>query len=450
MLAKMQGRVRMHMPGHKGDAPPGFGDVFAWDVTELPATDDLFAPKRAIARAEKLAAASACAGHTLLLTGGATAGVLAMVLSAVPPGGALILPRDCHHSALSACVLADARPVFVQPRRHGGLLYTAAEDVETALRGCPDATAVLLTRPDYKGVCADAARVAQAAHAAGAVLLVDEAHGAHLNWTDVIPNAGACGADMWVQSAHKTLPALTGAAWLHVRDPRGADRARAMLRLVHTSSPSFPILASLDSARAYMDGPGTQALAALYAAAADFWSALGQRRPGLRNAHTNLRQIPGLCCDAARLVIDPTAMGYTGSELRAILSNEDIDVEMADARHTVLIPSVSDPPGALDRVLRQLCALPAKPPLTLSEPSAGERAPETVMGVRKAALAPARWVSLPRAAGRVAAACAGAYPPGIPLVVPGERISQETVRALAQSPQCFGVRRGSLRCVASL
>jgi len=443
MLRATENRVRMHMPGHKGRLSLDS----AWDTTELPCTDDLFAPQGGIARAEKALARSAGAASSLLLSGGGTAGVLAMILSMIPPGGKLIVPRDCHLSVLSACVWGDIQPVFVWPRLHtaSGLSYVDAGDVAQTVRAHPDARAVLVTRPDYRGVCMDLAQVAHAAKSAGMWLLVDEAHGAHFNWPiDGQPKgAGTLGAHLWMQSAHKTLPALTGGAWLHLHDDQLTARVRGVLRLVHTSSPSFPILASLDAARAWMDAHGTAALTALHESIAAFWRGLKEGGSALRNTHALLEDGN---TDPARVVIDTSQQGYTGQEISDWLSVRGIDVEMADGRHVVLIPTVWDQKDALERVGEALLSLPQKPSLLME----GRTAPpvEVVMRLREAALSVhVKLLPLERAEGEIAACCAGVYPPGIPLIVPGERVTAEVMRALSDAKHCFGVENGALRCV---
>ena len=190
MLLAAKDRVRLHMPGHKGRLDP-------FDTTELPVTDDLYAPESGIRRAEEMAARAFGAAHTLMLTGGSTAGILAMLLAYVSPGEQVILPRNAHHSALSACVW-------------GGLDAVFADELSQAVARHPQARAVFVTRPDYYGRCMDLAPLCAQAHAAGMRVLVDEAHGAHFAWWDQPQSAGRLGADAWVQSAHKTLPALNG------------------------------------------------------------------------------------------------------------------------------------------------------------------------------------------------------------------------------------------------
>lgn len=434
MLRASQGRVRMHMPGHKGRLLPEALPLW-FDTTELPVTDDLFAPEQGIAHAEALAAASAGASHTLLLSSGGTVGVMAMILANVPPGGAIIVPRNCHHSVLSACVWGDIQPVFVPSALD-------ADAVRATITAYPQAAAVLLTRPDYSGACIDARPVADAAHAAGMKLLVDEAHGAHWNWpTEGQPkNAGAYGADAWMQSAHKTLPALTGAAWLHLSAGQDPDAVRRRLRMVHTSSPSFLILASLDQARAWMDLHGRQAIQALHARIEGFWRALAVC-PGYENRHHTLR----VACDPARVVVDTRRHGYTGQQVAQQLACHEIDVEMADADGITLIPSVWDASDALDRVAQALRGLPSQKPLPAGALSLPD-VPEQCLRVRAAVLGPQQWVPLGKAAGRIAACSAGLYPPGVPLIVPGERVTTEICRALSTGNR-FGVENEGLLCV---
>ena len=262
-LRAMDDRLSFHMPGHKGRE--GILPLRAhMDVTELNVTDDLYHAEGPILAAQRLMAKSARAAHTIFLTNGSTCGVEAMLGYAAAPGERVILPRASHMSAISACALYGMEPVWVDAwADEAGAPFTRTEDVLSAVRQNPDARAVLLTRPDYFGRMMELEQIAEAAHAAGMLVLVDEAHGAHLNWLDGLkcvyrPDDGAgrecvsalnMGADMCVQSAHKTLPALTGGAFLHMNERVDADRLLSRVALTQSSSPSFLIMASLDSAR---------------------------------------------------------------------------------------------------------------------------------------------------------------------------------------------------------
>ena len=418
MLLAAKDRVRLHMPGHKGRLDP-------FDTTELPVTDDLYAPESGIRRAEEMAARAFGAAHTLMLTGGSTAGILAMLLAYVLPGEQVILPRNAHHSALSACVW-------------GGLDAVFADELSQAVARHPQARAVFVTRPDYYGRCMDLAPLCAQAHAAGMRVLVDEAHGAHFAWWDQPQSAGRLGADAWVQSAHKTLPALGGGAWLHLAEGMDARRARRFLRMVQTSSPPFPILRSLDNARAWMDAHGREALAALCAQ--------------IRVLRRRIEALGGYVCrdtdDPTRLVIETLGRGATGFAAQDALGERGVDVEMADDEGLVCILTPMDERTWYDRLVEALAPLPQGTPLArrpVPLPPPGPRA----MSVREAALAPQEATPLDRAEGRVAAVSAGLYPPGTPLVLPGERVTGPAVERLRRMPPSrrFGVEDGCLICV---
>ncbi len=419
MLRDAQGFARFHMPGHKGRLDP-------LDMTEIARTDDLYAPQAGIAEAERMAAISCGAAHTLMLTGGATAGILAMILERVPPGGKLLLARNAHHAALSACVWGGVDAVFT-------------DDLPAAIRENPDARAVLVTRPDYYGACMNLAPVVQAAHARGMRVLVDEAHGAHFPWWEAPQSAGRLGADAWVQSAHKTLPALTGAAFLHLSGSVDAARARRFLRMVQTSSPPFLILRSLDNARAWMDAHGARALEDLLGLLAEFRARLGGLS-GYTDASAD---------DPTRLVIDTRGRGLSGLDAQARLAERGVDVEMADDARVVCICTVCDRAEDFDRLYNALSAIPQGEPLPPVPPLGTTPPGPRALSVRDAALAPQEAVPLADAVGRVASVPAGMYPPGVPLVLPGETITETCVNRLLSLPgdRRFGVENDSLICV---
>ncbi len=418
MLASARDTVRFHMPGHKGL-------LSSLDMTELARTDDLYMPISAIAEAERMGAISCGASHSIMLTGGSTAGIMTMLLTAVSPGETLILSRDVHHAAISACVWGDMDAVFTM-------------NLQEAIFKHPEARAVLVTSPDYYGRCMDLAALAALAHGHGMLLLVDEAHGAHFPWWNSPKSAGFFGADAWVQSAHKTLPALTGAAWFHLSAGLDALRARRMLRMFQTSSPPFPILASLDNARQWMDLHGQKALMDLKRMLETFRSRIPSLS-GIANVNAD---------DPTRLVLDVCGRGLTGFDAQAWLSAQGVDVEMADDSRLVCICTVADTQDSFDRLYSALETLPVKKPpqpLAWLPPAPGER----VLSVRKAALARQELVLLERAEGRVASMGAGLYPPGVPVVLPGEMVTKEAVRWLSSLPKerRFGLEEECLICV---
>lgn len=419
MLEAAKNSTRFHMPGHKGQ-------LSATDTTELHRTDNLYAPASAIREAEALAAKACGASQTLMLTGGATAGLHAMILAFVPAGAKMILSRNTHHSVISACIWGDINAIV-------------ADDIIAAMAKHPDAAAVLVTRPDYFGNCVDLAPIAEQTAAKKMLLLVDEAHGAHFPWWNAPRSASKYGADAWVQSAHKTLPALTGAGFLHLSEGMDGARARRFLSMVQTSSPPFPILESLDNARAWMDENGTQALTDLKKMITDITKRL--------NALGGYEVIEN--DDPTRLVINTRGHGLTGLEAQALLESQRVDVEMADESRLVCICTVSDNRKSFSRLYNALAFIPQKealPPLMISPPIApGER----VLSLRDAALSAYESVPVEKAVGRVAATCAGLYPPGISFMLPGERITASCVESIQVVPEAqrFGVEDGCLICV---
>lgn len=443
MLQGAAHRASFHMPGHKGKSPFGPVDVYALDTTELATTDDLYAPERGIARAQELYARAAGAARTLMLTNGSTSGIHVMLQLYAREGDTVLLPRNAHMSAVNGCIMGGLHVRWMPlSMTADGLCYLTAEDAISAMDAHPEAKALLLTRPDFYGNCVDLARIAGAAHARNIRVVVDEAHGAHLPWMEGVKSAGACGADAWVQSVHKTLPGLTGTAVLHLAHGEDHDRALRLLRREQSSSPSFVMLMSIDDAREYMELQGRERLAAVAAAAEEVRQMLPSL--GYADAHA-LWQGTGMTFDPTRLVIDAP---QGGKALAEVLRRNGVDAEMYDLRRVVLILSAMD--DAAD-VLRIASILKDIPPERADIPALPMLCdiPERAMEVRAASMADCESVPLTQCEGRIAAVSAGLYPPGIPLVCPGERVTEEVLRRLinAKNQERFGVEGDALLCV---
>ncbi|MGN1019534.1 MAG: aminotransferase class I/II-fold pyridoxal phosphate-dependent enzyme [Aristaeellaceae bacterium] len=445
MLREASGRGRFHMPGHKGRAPFGPDDLYRLDTTELPVTDDLYAPERGIALAQRLYARAAGAAETLFLHNGSSCGIHIMMQLWAREGDTVLLPRNAHLSAVNGCVMGGARVRWIPVTQMAdGYCFIREADVLEALDRHPEARTLLLTRPDYYGGCLPLARIIDRAHALGMRVAVDEAHGAHLPWMDAPLSAGALGADAWVQSVHKTLPGLTGSAALHLRDAADAEYALRLMRREQTSSPSFLLMMGIDDARAYMEERGAKELRRVIARAEE----LRRRLPalGYADAHGAWGDT-GLDFDPTRLVI---AAPQGGDALAKALRERGIDVEMNDLSRAVLILTAMDGDAdfaALADALGEI--VPAlSPAMTLLPPCP---LPERALEVRPAATAPCETVPLSRAEGRIAAASAGLYPPGVPLICPGERFDGNVLERLmhAGHQQRFGVEGDKVLCVTT-
>lgn len=443
MLTEASHRMSGHMPGHKGYSPFGPVDAYALDTTELPLTDDLYAPERGLQEAQELYARAAGAARTLFLHNGSTSGIHVMMQLWAGEGDTVLLPRNAHLSAVNGCVLGGVRVRWIPVRQtEDGYCYVSPADVLAAMEKHPEAKALLLTRPDYYGGRIRLQEIVEKAHAMGMRVCVDEAHGAHMPWMHEEPSSGALGADAWVQSVHKTLPGFTGAAVLHLCREDAAAPALRILRREQTSSPSFLLMMSIDDARAFMEERGWARLVHVKAAADMVRASL--EKSGYRNA-PDLWRHTGQTFDPTRLVIDAP---QGGARLAEQLQERGVDVEMHDLRRVVLILSAMDDP---EQILRLKYLLENMPPEKASIPllPAPMEIPPRAMEVRQAAMAETKTVPVAEAVGRIAAASAGLYPPGIPLVCPGEVISEAVVRRLldAKNQERFGVEGDCLLCV---
>lgn len=306
---------------------------------------------------------------------------------------------------------------------------------------------MLITSPNAYGYCADLPALSRVAHAHGALLLLDAAHGAHFPFSDALPQGAAGYADLWGHSQHKTLNALTQAATLHLGPCRIApERVQRALSLVQTTSPSYLLMSSIDWA--------------VFMAARDDWAGHVRRCGALRaeiGAIAGLTAEPAPLAGAAahdptRIVIDVSARRITGFAAARALEHEGVFVEMADDRRLVLITAPADDPAWYGRLTEALARLPyghaAPPPL----PPLPDGRPEQAMTLREASLARAQWVPLPQAAGRIAGEAVGLYPPGVALCAPGERLQSAHIEALLAARRAgaslFGVHGGRVCTVA--
>lgn len=440
MLENASKRVSLHMPACQGQPPFEALDLYQLETTELPVTDDLYHPGGAIREAEELLSKSAGAKASFMLQGGSTAGVHAMILYACRRGDTVVLPRNTHLSALNACAIAGIEPAFADlTQTPGGWLVTTPGAYRAALLEHPRAKAALALSGDYYGVLSDLPAIAGEVHAQGKLLLCDEAHGAYFNWRTDVFNAGARGADLFVQSAHKTLPAVNAAAWLHAMEGIDADRLRAVLRMVQTASPSFALIQSMDDARAWMDANGREACAGLLRAMEGFTAEAAS------HGFTDDRN--GIPADRLRLVLRAR---QGGAWLQRKLEERGIDVEMSDTNHIVCILSLLDGEQRLQILLDALRAIAQEDGPGAFKPlkPRPDRWPERVMPLFEAAFADTVTLAPRDAVGRVSAATAGLYPPGVAWLTAGERVTEEIAEMLETTPvqRLFGVN-GGIRCV---
>jgi arginine/lysine/ornithine decarboxylase len=442
--------LRFHMPGHKGLAERLGG---LHDLTEVPGTDSLFDPREGILEAQEEAACAWGAARSFLLVNGSTCGVHAMVLWAKTQGRRLLLSRDCHVSALYACALADIQPVWMEPG------WNACEQLLSPA-GLPHIAkaakyAVLCTYPDYYGRCSDLGELNGKLSGYDAALLVDNAHGAHFAFSKKLPEDAGTHARMWASGAHKTLPAPTQTAFLHLRRVSDAPDVSRLLRGITTTSPSYLLMEGLDDARAAMQhcGDRLDALVEDCLQLAERLNGIGGLRCW-RDGDVCAMGYSGY--DPTRLVVDVRGLGFSGWEAGIRLRALGLQVEMSDFYRVVLIATLMDGRARLDEAYKALLKLAdqgnTQPVVQRLEalPPRGQAA----MTIRQAWLSEACEIALESSAGRIATEPFGAYPPGIPLCMPGEEITPEIVFAVQEAQALggtfFGIRDGKIMVVNGL
>jgi arginine decarboxylase len=405
-------------------------------------------------RAQLLAAEAWGARRTWFLTNGASQGNHVACLALAHLGGEVVVQRNAHSSAIDGLIVSGLRPRFVQPELDPELRIAhclAPEALDAALAATPDAVGALVTSPTYFGAVADIRALAEVAHARGVPLVVDEAWGAHLAFHPDLPqHALAAGADLVVSSTHKIVGSLTQSAMVHAGgeliEEHLVDRA---VTLLESTSPSALLCASLDAARRLAATEGRELLAETVAALAAARAAI-RRLPGLDVLDESIAGRPGVhAYDPLRLAIDVRGTGATGYEIAALTrAHDDINWELYGENVIVAIfgmaervgPEVERLLAALRHALDQLDVAgdrehePFAPP-----PPWGELA----MSPRDAFLGPQEAVPLADAAGRIAAESLAAYPPGVPNVLPGERLTAPTIDYIRRTLVQGGVMRGA-------
>ncbi|MDL2253977.1 amino acid decarboxylase [Ruminococcaceae bacterium OttesenSCG-928-I18] len=399
-------RARFFVPGHKGNAKAiaPFGSVLRYDLTEIKGADDLSHPSGPLAESEGNMAKVYGSGASLYSASGATSCIEAMLGLFLAPEAPVVMARGCHMAALRSLVFTGARPVWVQTAE--GRLRP--EDLAPVLEKYPGAP-VYLTSPDYYGRMSEVEALSCVCAAAGSPLLVDNAHGAHLRFLRPDRHPLSLGADATADSAHKTLPCLTGAALLHLREEGLAQRAREMLNLYSSTSPSYLVLESLDLCAGL-----------LLEKKPDFAGAAER----LAEAAASFTHLLVPCDDPMKLCLCPQRAGWEADVVLGALEKAGIFPEFYDGRNLVLMAGPYNHPEDFHSLSRALSPFRQKDRVCLSE-EPPLPLPRQVCTPRQAFFAPRERVSVKRAAGRVRRC-----PPGVPLVVPGERISGEAAQAL--------------------
>ncbi|WP_346293637.1 aminotransferase class I/II-fold pyridoxal phosphate-dependent enzyme [Sphaerothrix gracilis] len=405
------------------------------DLPELPELDNLLAPAGPIQAAQKLAAAAFGAEETFFLANGSTCGLQAAVLAVCQPGDRILVPRHAHRSLFTALVLAGAVPVWLQPAYDSDwdiVRGVTLAQVQRALVQHPAIKAVVLVSPTYLGLCSEVAAIARHVHQFDLPLIVDEAHGAHFGFHPDLPAAAlAAGADIAVQSTHKVLSALTQASMLHVQGQRiNRDRLRQALAMIQSSSPSYLLLASLDAARQQMATQGYSLMKRTLELATTARSRLS-RISGLRVLSPAAVAPDRL--DLTRLTVEVVGLGLNGFDADEWLHHRlGVTAELPTARHLTFIVSLGNTAADLQQLVTAFEQL--TPQASHQSPPPGSPLPPysavPSLTPRQAFFAPTQTVPVQTALGEISAELICPYPPGIPLIFPGEKIGPEAIAYL--------------------
>ena len=442
--------VSFHMPGHKGEAffrKYGYGDFLDrfvdCDVTEIRGADNLFQPEGIIKDVMNRYAALYDVKNSYLLINGSSAGLIASVMASVRPGGKIIMARNCHKAVFNALTLAGVEPVYAKPEfleAYGISGAVAVSEIERCMDEHPDADAVILPSPNYYGICSDIEAIAAAVHARNKILIVDQAHGAHLKFfhrfgfgEGMPKSAEESGADLVIGSIHKTLGALTQSAILnHNTDRVSKYVLEDKLQMIESTSPSYILMSFLDINAEILEKNGEDAI--------------GEWRRNLDAFYEELREIPGLrimsveadgaggSMDMTKVNLDMSAYGLDGAALELELQKYNIFAELYAGNVLMLMTGIGNTKKHFDRTIAALKDIAWQHAKDYSE----ERYTDSAADAAPAFRAPAagklhpipihkEMVPLTASAGRICASSLIPYPPGIPLVCPGEEITAEII-----------------------
>ena len=432
--------VPFDVPGHKrGRGNPELteflGDkCLSVDVNSMKMLDNLCHPVSVIRDAEVLAAEAFGAAHAFFMVGGTTSAVQAMVLTACKRGDKIIMPRNVHRSAINALILCGALPVYVNPQmdsRLGISLGMSVADVEQAIKDNPDAKAIFVNNPTYYGICSDIRSIVRLAHDNGMLVLADEAHGAHLYFSDKLPAAAMhVGADMAAISMHKSGGSLTQSSLLLIGENVPEGYVHQIINLTQTTSASYLLLASLDVSRRNMALRGEKIIDKIIAQveyARDEINTIGDYYAYSKEL-INGDSIYDF--DITKLSVYTRSIGLAGIEVYDLLRDEyDIQTEFGDIANLLAYVSIGDRPKDIERLVSALAEIRRNYRQTGRKMLEAEYInPQVVCGPQEAFYSEKESLPIDETVGRVCSEFVMCYPPGIPILAPGERITEEILQ----------------------
>ncbi len=422
-----RGRGNMELTEFLGE------DCMNVDVNSMKPLDNLCHPVSVIRDAEELAAEAFGAANAFFMVGGTTSAVQSMIMYACKSGDKIIMPRNVHRSAINALILCDAVPVYVNPDVNNELgiaLGMSVKQVEEAINANPDAKAVLVNNPTYYGICSDLKRITELAHSKGMLVLVDEAHGTHFYFGDNFPvTAMAAGADLASVSMHKSGGSLTQSSFLLLGDRINADYMRQIINLTQTTSASYLLLSSLDISRKRLALNGREIFAETVEMAEYARSEINSIGGYYAYSKELINGDSIYDFDVSKLSVYTLPIGLAGIEVYDLLRDEyDIQIEFGDIGNILAYISVGDRKRDIERLISALYEIRRR----FGKEATGMLSQEYVNPIvtetpRKAFYADKESVPLEIAVGRICSEFVMCYPPGIPILAPGELITEEII-----------------------
>ena len=437
---KQENIYPFHTPGHKGGRGmeeglrSELGESVVMDVSLMSELDDIHEPETYIKEAQALAAQAYGSDACFWAVNGTSQAIHAMLMTALKPGEKVLLPRNAHRSVAGGLILGGIEAVFMQPdycEEFGINFQVQPQAVQAALEGDASIKAVLLTSPNYYGVAADVESIAKICHERKVVLLVDEAHGPHLGFSDLLPKSALqCGADACAQSTHKILGAMTQCSMLHVQGQRlSVDRAADVMSLLTTTSPNYLLMASLDAARAQVQERGKEMAEAAVMAA--------QRLRAVCSKYAGLKLLSeadcgGLKLDVTKVTVNFAEWGYTGIEAGELLRQAGIAVELVDAQNVLFLVTYADVTGDYEEALAKIDNVLKNMEVCKGDKACAPKAQsvpvtKVALPLREVFYGDKEAIALEESAGKICGEQVSFYPPGIPVLLPGEVITEEII-----------------------
>lgn len=448
--------ISFHMPGHKKGAiykMLGYQDIlenlYKLDTTEIPGTDNLHSPEECIKESLKRASEVFKSDKTFYLVNGSTCGIEAAIMASVNPKEKIILNRDCHQSAINSCIIGDIDPIYVNPsinKDSNTLSGVSFDDVKRVIDSNLDAKAVFLTYPTYFGDVFDLKSICSYAHEKGMTVIIDEAHGAHLGLSEKLPETALSqGADIVIQSTHKTLPSFTQSSMIHIKGNRiNINKLTNMLRITESSSPSYLLMASLDIAVDIYEKNGFNLMDKLLSNINEFKSELYK----LKNIKVDESK------DYTKIFLNTKKLGITGHELENILrENYNIQVELSNYYGVLLIATIGNTKDEFLKLKDVLFEIDKiyKKEYHLKSVSYPIKLPKKILSPREAFYMDKKNVKIENSIGKISGEYIIPYPPGVSLVSPGEEITKEVIEYIieckSKGMNVNGVKDSELRFI---